>query len=186
MGAGFSRRFGTDKRLQAWRGSTVAEQTCDTYQQAFPALRVVIRPDDKVLRVKLARYTDDIVASQHAHLGMGHSLAAGIAGLDWDWAFVGLLDMPFVKVTTLLGLIEHARTLSAPGIIRPRLRQPGKDGIPYGHPIGWHRRYFDALCQCTGDSGARDLLNLYKADTLEVEVEDPGIVQDIDTPQDLP
>ncbi len=146
---------------------------------------MVIRPDDQVLRDRLMQFTEDIVASEDAHLGMGHSLAAGIAGLDWDWAFVALLDMPFVKPTTLEQLIESARTLGAPGIIRPRLRQPGKDGIPYGHPIGWHHNYFDALRQCTGDSGARDLLKRYRSNILEVEVDDPGIVQDIDTPWDL-
>ena len=152
-------------------------------------VRVVLRAEDGPLASKVTRYTHDIVMCQDSALGMGHSLAAGIAGLTWEWAFVGLLDMPFVTAQTLQALSARAQAIDSPAIIRPRLdqrlRYQGKDGIPYGHPIGWHHSYFEALTECQGDRGARTLLRQYSAQIIEVEVGDPGIVMDIDTPADL-
>jgi len=185
LGAGFARRFGADKRLQPLGGATVAEQTCAVYAAAFDHVRVVIRPEDTTLHNKLSACTPDIVTCADAHLGMGHSLATGIRGLSWQWAFVGLLDMPFVQPQTLRQLIDYSRTQSKPAILRPRYSQAGKDGIPYGHPIGWHQAYFAELSQCRGDTGARDLLKRHQADIIELAVDDPGILQDIDTPADL-
>lgn len=185
LGAGFSRRFGADKRLQPLRGTSVAEQTCTVYAGAFEHLRVVIRPEDQSLHDRLYAYTHDIVTCADAHLGMGHSLAAAISGLTWQWAFVGLLDMPFIRTETLRTLINHSRAQTRPAILRPRFKQPGKDGIPYGHPIGWHKSYFAELSECRGDVGARDVLKHHHADVVELELDDPGILQDIDTPADL-
>lgn len=152
-------------------------------------VRVVLRAEDGPLASKVTRYTHDIVMCQDSALGMGHSLAAGIAGLTWEWAFVGLLDMPFVTAQTLQALSARAQAIDSPAIIRPRLdqrlRYQGKDRIPYGHPIGWHHSYFEALTECQGDQGARTLLRRYSAQIIEVEVGDPGIVMDIDTPADL-
>lgn len=150
---------------------------------------MVLRAEDGTLKSKMTRYTQDIVMCHDSALGMGHSLAAGIAGLTWEWAFVGLLDMPFVAAHTLKALSACAEAIDSPAIIRPRLdqrlRYQGKDGIPYGHPIGWHHSYFEALTQCQGDQGARTLLRQYSAQIIEVEISDPGIVMDIDTPADL-
>jgi len=185
LGAGFSRRFGADKRLQPLSSSTVAETTLSTYCSAFAHVRVVIRADDDTLAAKLRRYDCEITISADARLGMGHSLAAGITGVDWAWAFVGLLDMPFVQRATLLTLIDAAARQPEPRILRPRLRTDGKDGIPYGHPIGWHQQYFPELRALHGDQGARQLLRTHRAEIMEIVLDDPGIVQDIDTPADL-
>ncbi len=190
LGAGFSRRFGADKRLQplsGGRGVTVAEQTCATYSSVFPHLRVVIRPEDHILRSKLQQFAPDmfIVTCADAHLGMGHSLAAGMQGISWQWAFVGLLDMPFIRAATLQALIDCAAHQQHPAILRPRHTQTGKDGIPFGHPIGWHNIYFAELRACHGDAGAREVLQRHTEEVIEVAVEDAGVLQDIDTPADL-
>ena len=185
LGAGFSRRFGADKRLQPLLNSTVAEVTVGLYTQAFEQVRVVLRDDDDELREKLNGTGAQIISCDDAHLGMGHSLAAGFAGLEWQWAFVGLLDMPFLQPETLHQLIRTARQQQSRAIIRPRLRNPGADGTSYGHPIGWHATYFEEIQRCQGDTGARQLLRKYADDILEIELGDPGILQDIDTPADL-
>ena len=164
---------------------TVAEHTCQTYATVFEHLRVVIRADDSVLQDCLQKFTDDIVICRDAHLGMGHSLAAGISGLDWQWAFVGLLDMPYIRVDTLQQLRDIASNQVHPAILRPRLPQDGKDGIPHGHPIGWHHSYFEQLRACRGDQGARELLRQHHDAIIAVQINDPGIQQDIDTPDDL-
>ena len=80
--------------------STVAETTLGRYAEVFDELRLVVRAEDEALAELAAPYAT-IIKTEQAHLGMGHSLAAGFEKLPWQWAFVGLLDMPFVKVATL-------------------------------------------------------------------------------------
>ncbi len=183
LGAGFSRRFGSDKRLHCLHGQSVAECTVEKYVTAFDAVRVVIREDDHALRQKLARFAVEIVVADNAHLGMGHSLAAGFTGLTWDWAFVALLDMPFIATTTLIKLEQQAQHSTQPGILRPRLRH-GRADMP-AHPIGWHKTYFDELRNASGDVGAKAILQAHSCDIIDIYVDDEGIVKDIDQPGDL-
>ena len=119
LGAGLGRRFGSDKRLAVLGQRTVAETTTQVYAGAFEQLRIVLRPGDTALAKLLAPY-GQIVFAEQAHLGMGHSLAAGFTDLSWQWAFVGLLDMPFVGNATLATLRKRAGDTEQ-HILRPRL-----------------------------------------------------------------
>ena len=47
-GAGFSKRFGKDKRVTELGGNTLAGTTINLYQMAFERLRIVIRPEDEL------------------------------------------------------------------------------------------------------------------------------------------
>ena len=185
LGAGFSRRFGADKRLQPLNGQTVAECTVQRYAAAFERVRVVVRDDDQRLRQALSRFELEIIVSLDAHLGMGHSLADGFSNLPWDWAFVGLLDMPYIEAGTLHLLIEAAAHSAPDQIIRPRLTSTRTDDGQPGHPIGWPQMYFGEIQACHGDTGARALLTRHADHILDVEVDDPGIIRDIDRPEDL-
>ena len=53
-----------------------------------------------------------------------------------------------------------------------------------GHPVGFSAHYCGALLALRGDEGARALLR--SDPPLLLEVGDPGVVRDIDTPIDLP
>jgi hypothetical protein len=100
LGAGFGRRFGSDKRVAALGNTTVAAQTVRHYCEVFARLKVVLKTEDTALAELLGQHAE-IIFTDQSHLGMGHSLAAGFANLDWQWAFVGLLDMPFLRPASL-------------------------------------------------------------------------------------
>ncbi len=192
LGAGFSRRYGADKRLQPLGDSTVALTTCRTYCQVFPQVRVVLRDDDTALAEQLKPLGVETVIAELAHLGMGHSLAAGTRGLSWQWAFVGLMDMPFLQVPTLRELAAQTARADEQTILMPRLSAAAAARAPAAkrkqkaaHPIGWPRHYFAELQACSGDRGARRLLTKYRSRITYVEVDDPGVIYDIDTPADL-
>ena len=185
LGAGFSRRFGADKRLQTLNGQTVAEHTVQRYVAVFERVRIVVRAEDEQLRQALDRFEIETIVSPDAHLGMGHSLAAGFSDLSWEWAFVGLLDMPYVQVATLQKLKQAAARCAPDQIIRPRLTSTGTADAQTGHPIGWPQVYFAEIKACRGDTGAKALLKLHADHIVDVEVDDSGIVRDIDRPQDL-
>ena len=187
LGAGFARRFGSDKRLAPLGSSTVAETTLALYANVFDHLRLVVRDEDAALAQLAAPYAN-IIKTDKAHLGMGHSLAAAFQGLQWHWAFVGLLDMPFVQASTLHMLKQHAGVTDKP-IIRPKIRlsksAPTAHEAPHGHPIGFHESVFSEVALAQGDVGARDVLRSYSDQIEDVLVSDGGIVQDIDHPADL-
>ena len=186
LAAGFGRRFGSDKRLAALNGKSVAETTLTAYASVFAHLRVVLRPEDEALAERLAPFAEVIFAEQ-AHLGMGHSLASGIAGVGWNWAFIGLADMPYVQTTTLRRLIQTAST-SKRLIVRPHClpdKTQSAQQPPHGYPIGFHRTLFPELEALTGDQGARDVLKNRLAEIQEIPVDDPGVSRDIDQPKDL-
>lgn len=186
LGAGFGRRFGSDKRLALLGSQTVAETTATIYAESFKAVRIVLRTEDHALIERLDRF-GEVVLTDQAHRGMGHTLAAGFTDVSWDWGFVGLLDMPFIAPVTLQHLQDRAAD-SEQQIIRPLLKRGlGADQkAPHGHPMGFHRCLFRDLQALTGDQGARSVLRANPGRIENIELSDTGIVQDIDRPEDLP
>ncbi|MEO8135570.1 MAG: NTP transferase domain-containing protein, partial [Betaproteobacteria bacterium] len=53
-----------------------------------------------------------------------------------------------------------------------------------GHPVGFARVHFPALSQLTGDAGARAVI-AGAPRVAWLDVDDPGVMRDIDTPADL-
>jgi len=181
LAAGFSRRFGSIKLNAVLPGgSTMLQHTSHVLQHNFNELIVITRPD--LLDAGIlsdTRFTDQqIVLCQEAELGMGHSLACGIRALPthWDACLVCLADMPFIKASTLQKIRTKARKDS---IVIPTFRHQR------GHPICFGRDFFVELAQCRGDTGGRDVIKDHPDQVELVELDDAGILQDIDTPDEL-
>jgi len=51
--------------------------------------------------------------------------------------------------------------------------------------VGISGRFFDALLSSKGDEGAKQLLAANEIVLVKVPLGDPGVVRDIDTPEDL-
>ena len=184
LGAGFSRRFGTDKRLHALGNASVAETTVKTYQKSFKNLRVVIRTEDLELNNLLQSLNVEIITSENAKLGMGHSLSDGIRNLEWEWAFIALLDMPFVKPDSLKKLVQSTQQTKYQKykIVRPRIESKPTRAT---HPVGFHKSLYPELGRSRGDNGAKSVLQQYRKETQFVELDDQGLWLDIDKPSDL-
>jgi molybdenum cofactor cytidylyltransferase len=110
-----------------------------------------------------------------APVGMGHSIAAGVAatGDAQGWLIVPA-DMPLLQTSTLLAV---ARALEHDPIAYAQY-----DG-QRGHPLGFSAELFSELTALQGDEGARKLLARFPA--LAVDVNDPGVLVDVDTVEDL-
>ena len=203
LGAGLARRFGSDKRLHNFRGKPIAQHTIERYKRVFDKISVVIRPEDQALQDLLHKQGVDTILCQDAHLGMGHSLACAMQAIiqdgQSDWLVVGLLDMPFVRVETLQSLqstiqslsSSSKQTLSQPGLTRKSIvRFQSATGTPPTHPVAWHQHWFEKLSQANGDEGARRIFKQVAQDSpssiLWLASDDPGLIDDIDTPADLP
>ena len=185
-GAGFSRRFGADKRVQKLPGTqtTVAQATVARYAEVFDRIRVVIRDEDKQLRTLLTHSKVELVTTADAHLGHAHSLQAGFQNNRWDYTFIALLDMPFVQPTTLHAL-SQAAFASPEQIHRPKLTDDADVEQPWGHPIGFPAALYAEILRLEGDQGARPVLNQHAELIRAYPTADHGVVDDVDTPADL-
>lgn len=116
------------------------------------------------------------VGSPGAHaLGMGASIAAGVhASADARGWLVLPGDMPLVKPATLQAV---ARGLDHHPVVYPQ--HAGQRG----HPVAFSAELYGDLAALSGDEGARRLVARYPA--FAIELDDPGILVDIDTPGDL-
>jgi molybdenum cofactor cytidylyltransferase len=108
-------------------------------------------------------------------LGMGYSIAAGVvARAQADGWLILPGDMPLVQPGTL---VRIARELQHHPIVYPQFR--GRRG----HPVGIGAELYTELSALTGDEGARRLIGRYPGQPLDVD--DPGVLMDVDTVDDL-
>jgi molybdenum cofactor cytidylyltransferase len=107
--------------------------------------------------------------------GMGDSIAAGVAARSGSPGWLLLpADMPRVKPSTLQAV---AQSLSSHSVAFAQ--HQGRRG----HPVGFSAEMYSELSALTGDEGARRLVARYPS--FAVEVDDPGVLIDIDTRKDL-
>jgi len=107
--------------------------------------------------------------------GMGVSIAAGASACPDSQGWLVLPgDMPLVRPTTLVAValaLDHHPIAFA--------QHQGRRG----HPVGFGAELYSELTALAGDEGARRLVARYPA--FAVETDDPGILVDIDTADDL-
>lgn len=129
------------------------------------------------LRVRVNPAPDRGMASSVA-LGFA-AIANGPASAAWLWP----VDHPAVAEATLRRLVEAFAGGGAAGSGGAITAQPRHRGRG-GHPPLIGRALWPALAACGGaPGGARGVL--HAAPLIAVEVDDPGVVRDVDTPADV-
>jgi molybdenum cofactor cytidylyltransferase len=109
------------------------------------------------------------------HPGMGDSIAAGVrATADAGGWLVLPGDLPLVSPASLLAVAAALREAS--------LVLPFYQGAR-GHPVGFAREHAAALQTLDGAEGAAAIVRASKP--MRLDLDDPGIVTDIDTVDDL-
>jgi molybdenum cofactor cytidylyltransferase len=184
LAAGYSKRFGSNKLLQALppgspeAGVPIALAAAKRLLEALPDSIAVVRPRAQKLAALLRDAGCNTVVCKGAAEGMGTSLAAGVrAAADAEGWVVALADMPFIRPETIRTVVQTVAAGAA--IAAPAYRGQR------GHPVGFGRHYFNELSSLRGDQGARELLNRHAASVALCETEDPGVLRDIDKPSDL-
>ena len=191
LSAGRSARMGRPKALlpcgpggDSFLGTVVATLVAG----GLTDLIVVGRPHDGPLEAELARvraasavgirlrYAENpgADAGQLSSILAGLRLAdrPGVRGLLWI-----PVDMPLVAPGTVARLLEVFHASSAP-IVRPAYRGA------HGHPVIVARALFDELRRADPSAGARAVVHAHAGSIADVEVDDPGVVVDVDTPED--
>lgn len=179
LAAGQGSRFGADKRrVTLPDGRSLLAHSVERALAVFDEVRVVLRDGERAEDFDLPPGCR-VIHCPEAALGMGHSLAAGAASLlDCDAQAVAILlgDMPWIASQTLRQLAGAA---SASTILFPLY-----DG-QRGHPVLFGCDFWPALTQLTGDEGARTVVQAHRDRCVVVDVNDPGVLRDVDTPDAL-
>lgn len=189
LAAGFGRRFGGNKLAALLPGGhSVLQQTLQRIADATPHITLVTRPElqqSVMLDAELLlnghrgpiRDLVNCIPCVDADKGMGHSLACGIREIaHWQGCLICLGDMPHVRSNTYHQLLQ--------ALERSPVVLPVHQGRP-GNPVGFSAQHFHRLAECHGDSGARRLIRNLGEQVLHLDLDDPGIHRDIDTPADL-
>jgi len=175
-GSGF---LGADHKLAQRLGGTTVLAT--TLRHAVASqLPVVVVADAAFAEV--ARHSvaaRDVVVlpdgAGYEPIGVGDSIAAGVAArADAGGWLILPGGMPMVRSATL---VELARELGQHVVVFAQHR-----GVR-GHPVGFSGELYSELVGLRGDEGARRLVARYPA--VGVEVDDPGVLIDIDSDADL-
>ena len=183
LAAGASARMGRPKallRVGRLGGRTFVRAILDTLRDGgvIDAV-VVIRPGDQAIvqEIAAAGY-GRAVENPRAEEGQLTSLLAGLDTVDTPdlpAVLVTLVDVPLVKPATVRTLCARAAVSAAPVI---RAVHHGR----HGHPVIFKRVLFEGLRRADPAAGAKEVV---RASTIEdVEVDDGGVVEDVDTPED--
>ena len=179
LAAGAGRRFGSDKLLyQLPDGMPMAVAAAAHLLPACETVVAVLRPEQDSLATQLASLGCEIVFSVESESGMGHSLAAGVRAMhDAAGWIVALADMPFIATDShraIVSRLQAGALLAAPKYQERR-----------GHPVGFSSIWYPQLVTMTGDQGGKAILEQHKQEIILCPVDDPGVIWDIDRPEDL-
>lgn len=99
-------------------------------------------------------------------------LDPGVAGV-----LMTLVDVPMLRASTIRAVVDAWHERKAP-IVRPAM------GDRHGHPVLFDRATFDELRRAPLAEGAKPVVHAYADRVVNVPVDDPGSLVDVDTPGD--
>jgi CTP:molybdopterin cytidylyltransferase MocA len=148
----------------------------------LPRVVIVGRQTDEVLRTHVAALPVAAVfaGNRHPERGQLSSLLVGIEYAEARGAEAVLVmpvDIPLVRADTLARVGAEWQT-NRPAIARAVHR--GR----HGHPVVFGREVFDARRDAEPRRGAKAVLASHAAAILDVEVDDPAVLRDVDRPED--
>jgi len=173
--------MGYPKPLLMADGETFAARLAGLMLGVVARLIVVLGAYDAEVRAVLpqdSRIT--VVRNSDYHAGQLSSLKCGLAAVSADAqaVMVHLIDHPLVRRGTFESTCQAFLRHRAPITIA---RCAGKRG----HPVIFARGVFSELTQAPLDAGARVVVNRDPARVFYVDVDDPGVSMDLDTPEDV-
>jgi molybdenum cofactor cytidylyltransferase len=171
--------MGGPKQLLKLGRVTVLEQVLKTFKASkADEVLVVLSVHPGVRRGRLLGAK--LVLNPESSGGISSSILVGLDAIDRNSEAVlfGMGDKPFVSVATIDRIIESYQT-SRIGIVIPVYR--GRRG----NPVLFSRDFFDELRTLSGDVGGKAVIRKHAESIREVEVDDDGILVDIDTRADF-
>jgi molybdenum cofactor cytidylyltransferase len=175
LSGGKSERMGSPKALLRFRGATFLERILSTIRAAGID-DVVVVAGHHHRAITDAFPALPVINNPNYELGMSTSVQAGLRALsrDIEAAAIFLVDHPLIDSLTVRRLCASI----APG----RILLPVHKGRR-GHPIVLASDLFAEVLDLPSELGLNFVVRRIRDRVLEVEVDDAGVLQDVDTPE---
>jgi len=173
--------MGKPKPLLEFFGRTFLDHIYgEAIQSELSQVWIVIGHDSQRILSQFPYMKDKMLVNSHYEQGQLSSIQCGLrqvrqSGIDAIMIF--LIDQPFVNRDLIDQLIEQYIKSGCP-IVIPSYRQRR------GHPIIFAEPLFDELLNAPANLGAVSVVRKHEKEILHVEVDNPGVLIDIDTPED--
>lgn len=118
-----------------------------------------------------------VVQNPDPSRGQLSSLWSGLDAVDRpdvEAALMTLVDVPMLSASTIVAVVDAWRRTRAP-IVRPAI------GDRHGHPVLFDRAAFEELRRAPLEQGAKAVVHALADRVVNVTVDDPGCLVDIDT-----
>ena len=179
LAAGTSSRMGEPKALLQVEGVTFLERAVHLLREAGCKYVIAVVTDDLWIE-RLADVSGAAVIINDAEEAEQiDSLRLGIANLPDDTDAVAVLpvDFPRISAETVKRLVTEAMRSDAP------ILNPAYNGVA-GHPVIFASRLFPELLAPDLPEGARSVIDAHAKEAHVIDVDDPGVTIDVDTPAD--
>lgn len=180
LAAGSARRMGTQKLLLPFGQSTIIETVVDNVlNSSLNRVMVVLGANQPEVQELLENRPVQFCHNLEHEKGMLSSVKCGIRALPADavTALIYLGDQPGIPPVVTNSVLD-AYSEELYGIVIP------VHNHRRGHPLLVDMKYRNEIEELDLEEGLRSLRHHFPEDVLEVEVEEPGILVDIDTPAD--
>lgn len=190
LAAGLSTRMGRPKPLLDFDGHTALELVLSTCRRtslagaALDPLVIVLGHAAEQIRQQVHLGAAVVAVNPHPERGRSSSLRAGLERLpeDADGFLLFPVDCPLVRDETVRRLVASALA-PHPEVRRIHVPTYGPERRR-GHPILVDRALVPELAALGDDEPARVVVHRHADEVATVAVNDPGIVLDLDTPED--
>jgi molybdenum cofactor cytidylyltransferase len=174
LAAGESRRMGFPKALLQYREETFLDTLIGLFAEPCGPVIVVLGAGAGDIRSRAARSATFTVNPRWA-LGQTTSMQCGLRAVppEAEGVLFTLVDHPAVSPATIHALLAGRR---------PLLRVP-RFGNRRGHPIWFSRQLISEFLALPETGAARDVVSNHAAETEFLDLDDPGILADIDDPE---
>ncbi len=213
MAAGSSSRFGIeDKRLAEFQNTTLLNALINKITVLFQYHVLVLSSNDSLVDLNIQQHYTDLSTiqslesnpanyvffAQNAHTGLGSSIGNVFTTLNKKTlpnyltsAAIFLADMPHIKNETIQLVTNncdphkiHRPTLTEQQLENTNLKLKNRYGN-FGHPVVFGKLYWQELAGLNGDSGAAAVIKKHTQHLSLIEVDDLGVILDIDFKEDL-
>ena len=175
LAAGESRRMGSPKALLDIGGQTFLDHLVASFSGICAPVIVVLGHGAEQVRAGLRAANEAVfVVNADYRLGQFSSMQCGLRAVPAEARGVifSLVDHPAVRPSTLSRLAATAAPLVIPRLNGRR-----------GHPVFFSHILVAEFLALPADASARMVVERHAAEIEYIDVDDPGILQDIDDPE---
>jgi molybdenum cofactor cytidylyltransferase len=181
LAAGLSQRMGTPKQLLPFGQKTILQTVVDVLLTLpLAGVIVVLGHEAERVRASLADRSVTYCVNDNYREGMFSSVLCGLNHMpeSADAFLMVLGDQPHIEARVGRAVIDAYQGGDV-GIVIPTW------GGKRGHPaLVDLKRYRSEIMSLSGDAGLKPVMRGHEHDTRMLDVDDSGILRDLDTPED--